>query len=89
MSESERFLFVTTCNGVMQDLGVPVSISLGYNIDRVGLSVGCPFAREFIDDHRQFQTACSAPYPPEAKLTEAKLRSLPACYHLNRKIGNP
>ena len=89
MSENERFLFVTTCKGVLQNLEEPVSISLGYNIYRVGLSVGCPFAREFTDNHRQFQTVCSAPYPPEIKFTDAKLKSLPMCYHFSRKIGNP
>lgn len=85
MTESEKFLFVVPCGGVSNNVEPPVSVSVGYNIDRVYLSIGCPFAKE-TEEYGRKVIKCTAP-TPEAMVTRSKVKMLKECYHLNRKIN--
>ena len=83
MSENEKFLFVTTCAGTLQNIEPPVSISIAHNIDRIYPTVACPFAKEVYSGVDRL-VKCVGP-SPEVNITEKKALKLNNCYQLQRK----
>jgi hypothetical protein len=86
MTENEKFLYVTQCRGTEQNLKEPVNVSVALDVGRVGISIGCPFAKEIFDKNK-LTTRCVAPLI-ERVVTEKKAATLPICYHLIRKSSS-
>lgn len=84
MTESKPSLYVVPCSGVNNDLKTPVNVSVALEVGRIGLSIGCPFAKEFSGDDSRLTTRCVAPVT-EGRVSEAKAKKFPVCYHLERK----